>query len=318
MRHTPHSAMFDVTGPMWMPIAPPTWARFLAWHPQPVPILVVLAALAAVLYGWGVVRLTRRGDGWPVGRTIWFGCGIASFVFMVATGVNGYGMELFSVHMVQHMTLSMVTPIPLLLGRPTTLALRALPARSGPHRWLVRMLNSRVAKVVTAPAFTIPLFILTLYGLYFTPIIDWLMGNWLGHDLMLVHFVLTGYLLFWPILALDPSPHRQGPAIRLLEAFLPVPFHAFFGVIVLGMTTLLTKCFADPPSAWHLSPVHDQQVGGGLAWGFTELPNLALVLALAVTWAASSRRAAQRHDRSEDRTEDAELRAYNQWLHGLR
>jgi len=317
MTGAPNTPMFDVTGPMWMPTAPPTWGRYLVWHPQPVPILLVLAVIAAALYGWGVIRLTRRGDKWPVGRTIWFLCGIASFVLMVATGINGYGMELFSVHMVQHMTLSMVTPLPLLLGRPTTLALRAIPARSRTHRHLVRLLNSRFAMVVTAPAFTIPLFIVTLYGLYFTPIINWLMGNWLGHDAMLVHFVLAGYLLFWPILGLDPSPHRQRPAVRLLEAFLPVPFHAFFGVTVMGMTTLLTRCFAYPPMSWHLDPVHDQQVGGGIAWGFTEVPNLALVLALAVTWAASSRHAAQQYDRSERRTDDAQLRAYNEWLHNL-
>lgn len=317
MTGTPSSPMFDVTGPMWMPMAPPTWGRYLAWHPQPVPILAVLAVLALVLYGWGVIRLRRRGDRWPVGRTIWFACGIASFLLMVATGINGYGMELFSVHMVQHMTLSMVTPLPLLLGRPTTLALRAIPARSRTHRYLVRLLNSRFAMVITAPAFTIPLFIITLYGLYFTPVIDDLMGNWLGHDAMLVHFVLAGYLLFWPILGLDPSPHRQRPAVRLLEAFLPVPFHAFFGVVVMGMTTLLTRCFADPPAMWHLDPVHDQQVGGGIAWGFTEIPNLALVLALAVTWAATSRQEERRHDRAEARSDDAELRAYNEWLHHL-
>lgn len=317
MTHTPNSPMFHVTGPMWMPTAPPTWLRYLAWHPQPVPILIVLAGVAGTLYGWGVLRLRRRGDKWPVGRTIWFTCGLATFVFMVGTAINGYGMELFSVHMVQHMTLSMVTPLPLLLGRPMTLALRAIPARSRTHRALVRFLGSRFAAVVTAPAFTIPLFVLTLYGLYFTPVIDWLMGNWLGHDAMLVHFLLAGYLLFWPIVGLDPSPHRQRPAVRLIEAFLPMPFHAFFGVAVMGMTTLLTTCFADPPMSWHLSPVHDQQIGGAIAWGFTELPNLAVVLTLAIVWAASSKHEERRHDRNEARTNDAQLRAYNEWLHNL-
>jgi cytochrome c oxidase assembly factor CtaG len=317
MTGTPGHPMFHMTGPMWMPMAPPSLARLLAWHSQPIPILLALALIAAVLYAWGVARLVRRGDKWPVGRTLWFACGIATFVLMVATGINGYGMEMFSVHMVQHMTLSMVTPLPLLLGRPTTLALRAIPAQSLVHHHLVRFLNSRFAAVITAPAFTIPLFVLTLYGLYFTPVFDWLMGNWIGHDVMIVHFVLTGYLLFWPILDLDPSPHRQPPTLRLLEAFLPVPFHAFFGVVVMGMTTLLTRTFAHPPQSWHISPVHDQQVGGALAWGFTELPNLALVLALVIAWAARSGRAEQRHDRSEDRTNDAELRAYNEWLHHL-
>lgn len=317
MRGMPHNHGFRMTGPMWMPMKPPSVPRLLAWHPQPIPILIVLAILAAALYGWGVIHLARRGDHWPVGRTLWFAVGIATFVLMVATGINGYGMALFSVHMVQHMTLSMVTPLPLLLGRPTTLALRAVPARSRLHRGLVHLLNSRFMSFITAAPFTIPLFILTLYGMYFTPVFDWLMGNWIGHDVMLVHFVLTGYLLFWPILALDPSPHRQPPTLRLLEAFLPVPFHAFFGVVVMGMTTVLTRTYAHPPAAWHISAVHDQQIGGGIAWGFTELPNLAVVLTLAVAWAATSRHDARRYDRSESRSNDAQLRAYNEWLHNL-
>ena len=99
----------------------------------------------------------------------------------MCTRLNDYGMVLFSVHMVQHMIISMLSPILLLLGAPVTLALRALPTagrgRTGPRELLVALLHSRYMRVVTHPAFTIPLFIASLYGLYFTPLFDFLMGS---------------------------------------------------------------------------------------------------------------------------------------------
>ncbi|MGO4603496.1 cytochrome c oxidase assembly protein [Terrabacter sp. 2YAF2] len=302
---------------MWMPMKPPTLGRLLAWHPQPIPLVLALTCLAAIGYGWAVLRLARRGHPWPSVRSAMFGVGVASMVAMTGTAINGYGMAMFSVHMVQHMVLSMVTPLFLLLGRPVTLLLRALPGDSRMRRAVVRLIRSRAARILTSPGFTIPLFVLSLYGLYFTPVFDELMSTWCGHAVMLVHFVVTGLLLFWPILGLDPSPRPLSPPLRLIEAFLPVPFHAFFGVTVMGMTTLLVQTFAHPPRTWHLSPVGDQQLGGSLAWGFTELPNLAVVLIVATTWARASAREARRHDRSEDRSGEADRRAYNEWLSSM-
>lgn len=307
-----------MSGPMWMPRRPPTLPRLLAWHPQPVPVVLALTCLAAIGYAWAVVALARKGHRWPPHRSLLFGLGVVTLVLMTGTGLNGYGMAMFSVHMVQHMVLSMITPLLLLLGRPVTLALRSLPARSRARRSLVRLLRSGAARILTSPGFTIPLFVVSLYGLYYTPVFDELMSSWYGHALMLVHFVMTGLLLFWPILGLDPSPRPKSPPLRLIESFLPVPFHAFFGVTVMGMNTLLVHTFAHPPRMWRLSPVADQQLGGGLAWGFTELPNLAVVLIVATTWARASGREARRHDRSEDRSGDAELMEYNAWLSSMR
>src|SRR5204862_2164023 len=98
------------------------------------------------------------------------------------TGLGSYGMVLFSVHMIQHMGLSMVSPILLLLGAPITLALRTLrPAtqgRYGVREIIVVVLRSRVARVLTSPLITLPLFIASLYGLYFTSLFDTLMSTW--------------------------------------------------------------------------------------------------------------------------------------------
>ena len=143
----PSGGPMAMSGPMWMPSQPPTLARLLAWHPQPLPILPLIALALLVLYVWGVVVLRRRNVRWPVQRTVWWLTGVASIVLVTATGIDGYGMELFSTHMVQHMVLSMLSPIFLALGAPVTLLLRALPTGA-------RATGPGTSRLPAAPAFT--------------------------------------------------------------------------------------------------------------------------------------------------------------------
>ena len=98
---------------------------------------------------------------------------------------------------------------------------------------LVKVLHSRFLQVVTHPAFTIPLFIASLYGLYFTPLFDFLMESRTGHLAMMVHFLAVGLVFFWPIMGVDPGPHRPGYVMRMLELFAGMPFHAFFGIALM-------------------------------------------------------------------------------------
>ncbi len=307
-----------MTGPMWMPTAPPTLHNLLAWHPQPFPVEPVACGLALVLYVAAVVRLRRRGDRWPVHRLLAWTAGLASVAAVTCTGVGGYGMEMFSVHMVQHMVLAMLSPILLLLGAPVTLTLRALPTagrgRTGPRELLIKLLHSRLTRVVSAPAFTLPVFIASLYGLYFTPLFDFAMHSWLGHEWMLAHFLATGLLFFWPIMGVDPAPHRPSHLMRMLELFLGMPFHAFFGIAVMMSRGLIVTFFAHPPGAWQLDPLADQNTGGGIAWAFSEIPTVLVLIALLAQWFASEQRAAARSDRQALRDGDAELTAYNAYL----
>ncbi len=307
-----------MTGPMWMPRLSPDMPRLLAWHPQPVPVFPVACLLALVAYGAGVSRLRRRGDRWPVGRGVAFCSGLLTIVAVTGTGVGGYGMELLSVHMAQHMVLSMLSPLLLLLGAPVTLALRALPGgRGGPRGLLLRVLHSRAARVVSSPLFTVPLFIVSLYGLYFTSLFDAAMSTWWGHNLMLAHFIAVGLLFFWPIMAIDPSPHRTGHGLRILELLAGVPFHAFFGIAIMSSSVLITRFFADPPSAWGVSTLSDQRTAGGIAWGFSEIPTALVLLVVVLRWSRSSEREAQRADRVADRDGDQELHDYNNYLASL-
>ncbi|MFE9995374.1 cytochrome c oxidase assembly protein [Streptomyces avermitilis] len=300
-------------------LPPFTLGRGLEWSAD--PFFLVACLLGLGLYGWGVVRLVRRGDKWPVGRTVAYVIGVLTVMLMMCTRLNDYGMVMFSVHMVQHMVISMLSPILILLGAPITLALRALPTagrdRTGPRELLLMLLHSRYMRIVTHPAFTIPLFIASLYALYFSPLFDFLMGSKVGHIGMMVHFLAVGVVFFWPIMGVDPGPHRPGYLLRMLELFAGMPFHAFFGIALMMASEPMVNSYKNPPASLAVDALTDQNAAGGIAWAFSEIPSVLVLLALLFQWYNSEQRQARRTDRAADRDGDKELEAYNAYLASL-
>ncbi|NGN68660.1 cytochrome c oxidase assembly protein [Streptomyces sp. A7024] len=300
-------------------LPPFTLERGLAWSPD--TFFLIACALGLALYAWGVIRLIRRGDKWPIPRTIAFTVGVLTVALVMCTGLNDYGMVMFSVHMVQHMIISMLSPILILLGAPVTLLLRALPTtprgKRGPRSLLVSLLHSRYLSIITHPVFTIILFIASLYALYFTPIFDTLMGSRVGHIAMMCHFLAVGLVFFWPIMGVDPGPHQPTHVMRILTLFAGMPFHAFFGIALMMGGEPMVATFADPPASLHLDPLGDQQAAGGIAWAFSEIPSILVLVALIHQWYHSEQRKARRDDRAAARDGDAELVAYNAYLASL-
>ncbi|WP_433478220.1 cytochrome c oxidase assembly protein [Spirillospora sp. CA-142024] len=285
------------------------------------------AALVVVLGGAylaAVVRLRRRGDSWPLARTVSWLLGLVTIVAVTQTGVARYAPILFSVHMAQHMVLNMLTPIFLVVGAPVTLALRAMkPARirgdRGPREWLTAVLHSRPLAVIAHPAVATIIFVASTFVLYFTPLFEAAMRNHLGHIAMTVHFLASGSLFFWVLLGVDPAPRKLPYPGRLLLLFVTMPFHAFFGIALMNMSQALARGWytsVDPP--WGTTILHDQHTGGAIAWGFGEVPTFIVLLVLAVQWYLDDQRQARRMDRKADRAakpggraEDDELAAYN-------
>jgi len=311
MDHSGHGMTHD--------LPPFTLGRGLQWSAD--PFFLVACLLALGLYAWGVVRLRRRGDSWSPARTVSYVAGVLTIALMMCTGLNDYGMVMFSVHMVQHMMISMLSPILILLGAPVTLALRALPVagkgRKGPRELLLALLHSRYMRIITHPAFTIPLFIASLYGLYFTPIFDFLMGSKTGHIAMMVHFLAVGVVFFWPIIGVDPGPQRPGYLMRMLELFAGMPFHAFFGIALMMASEPMVETFKNPPASLGIDALSDQNYAGGIAWAFSEIPSVLVLIALLFQWYGSEQRQAKRTDRAADRDGDKDLEAYNAYLASL-
>ncbi|TMR12701.1 copper resistance protein CopD [Nonomuraea turkmeniaca] len=282
----------------------------------------VVAALLGGLYGLGVRRLARRGDRWPPGRTVSWFVGVGLLVFATQSGLARYAQVMFDIHMIEHMTLSMIVPIFLVLGAPVTLALRALkPAvrkgDRGPREWITTILHSRFTKVVTHPVVATAVFIGSTYALYFTPLFESAMTEHLGHIWMTLHFLLSGCLFFWVIIGVDPGPNRLPYVGRLLMLFVTMPFHAFFGIALMMMGTVIASGWYEQLGrTWGDTLLQTQRDGGAIAWGFGEIPTLIVLLAIAVQWYKDDTRQARRSDRRAGRTGggDPELDSYNAYL----
>jgi putative copper resistance protein D len=298
---------------------PPTVARILFdWRFD--VIFGTAAVVLAAVYLAGVLRLRRRGDAWPAGRTTAWLLGCATLLIATSSGTGRYMPAMFSMHMIVHMLLSMLVPILLVLGGPTTLALRALPAAGrdappGMREWLLAALHSRVSRFLTNPIIAASIFVTGFYGLYFSSIFDSIVGSHAGHVAMNVHFLLSGYLFYWVVIGVDPTPRPISPLAKLAVVFASLPLHGFFGVFLMGMHKVLGEWFyAGLRLPWHTDLAGDQHLGGGITWAGGELPLLVVMIALLVQWHRSDRRTAKRLDRSADRDEDAELAAYNAML----
>lgn len=274
---------------------------FTAWQADPYLIagLVVIAAgyLAAV------ARLRRRGDHWPVGRTVAFvGLGLGTIAVATMSSLGVYDDILFSAHMGQHMVLTMISPVFLALGAPITLALRALSGRR--RGLLLGVLHSRLARVLSSPVLGWPLFVGTPFVLYFTSLYPYQLQHDWFHELVHVHFVLVGALFFWPILGLDPLPGRLLYPIRVLVAFTTLPFHAFLGIAIMSSNTLLAgDYYRSLHRSWGPSLLADQHLGGGILWASGDLVGLLFMGALVVQWMRADERSALREDRRLDRLE---------------
>jgi cytochrome c oxidase assembly factor CtaG/putative copper export protein len=311
------------------PLPPePTLARYL-FSFTPSGFMLALVGLAGALYATGVLSLRRRGVRWPVGRTIaWYG-GLAIVLYATCGGLGLYAHVLFSAHMTAHMALSMVAPIPLVLGAPLTLAIRTLPGPRvpgdlSPRQVLLRILHSRPVAALSHPVVAVALFIGSLYGFYFTGLFAGLMGSHLGHIAMEVHFLAVGLLFFWVLVGVDPQPRRVQPLLKIVVLFAAMALHAFFAIALLSSTTPFGESYwaaLDRPYSTDL--VADQVRGAQISWVLDELPILLVLAAVFRQWVRADEREARRVDRRldrEDRTAaaggpaDGELAAYNAYL----
>jgi putative copper resistance protein D len=256
-----------------------------------------------VLYVLGLVRLRRRGDSWPVGRSIAFlGGGLGSALLATMSGIGAYDTVLFSVHVVQHMILTMVTPLFLALGAPVTLALRTLSAR--PRTALLSVLHSRLARVLTFAPLALALFIVTPFVLYYSPLYEVTLRSAFWHAFLHLHFVVIGALLMWPLVGVDPVPGRLAYPFRMLVMFLMLPFHAILGISIMSASRLIAEdWYLAFERSWPPSPLDDQYLAGAIMWGSGDITAVLMLAALFVQWYAASQREARRTDRQLDRLE---------------
>ncbi|WP_083569405.1 MULTISPECIES: cytochrome c oxidase assembly protein [unclassified Microbacterium] len=293
---------------------------FTAWD---IDVLwLVAAGFGLFLYLVGVRRLRLRGDRWPIHRTVFWVLGMLMLLWVTGGPINAYQEYLFSVHMLGHMMLSMAIPLLLVSGAPVTLALRAIHKRDdgtrGGREWIMWAVHSPFSKVVTHPFVAAGIFILSLWAFYFTDLVRWSMFEHLGHEWMVAHFLISGYLFVLSLVGADPVPYRLPYPGRLITLIAIMAMHAFFGVAIMMQEGLMVAdWFGSMGRTWGPTPIEDQYIGGGIAWSIGEIPTLILAITVAIQWSRSDTKLQKRRDRHADRTGEAELEEYNQKLAAL-
>ena len=313
----PQSGQINYLG-FEVPAPPELVTMFLPGRPN--VLLAVVGLLAVTLYLWGVIRLRRRGDRWPVGRTVAWLLGWGTVLLVATTRVWMYSSVMFSWHMLIHMTLNMLVPVLLALAGPITLLLRASKGAGtdglgGPRDAVDSLLAWPLVQRLMHPLVIWVVFVGSFYALYFSPLFGAAMKFHWAHQFMTFHFLIIGLLFYGLVVGVD-RPARPLPHIaRLGFVFAAMPFHAFFAVGVLSGDSVIGENFYHSLDlAWLVDLAADQQVGGQIAWATGELPLLIVIIALIAQWFSQDQRAARRMDRAYDAGHDDAEDAYNDML----
>ena len=283
------------------------------------PIWLALIIAAGVFYLAGVIRLARRGDRWPVLRTVSWFAGLLVLLWATNGGIGAYVDLLFSAHMLMHMVIGMLAPVLLVPGAPITLLMRAVAPRKdgsrGAREWVLEGVHSWYGRTIANPYVAAAIFVLSLWVFYYTPLFRWATTTHIGHEWMIVHFLISGYLFVQSLVGVDPGPSRPPYPVRLIILLATMAVHAFFGLAIMTSTgVFLADWFGAMGWDTGVSALQDQQRAGGIAWSVGEIPTLALAVTVAIQWARSDTREQRRLDRKADRDGDAERAAYNAML----
>ena len=261
-----------------------------------------LAALAVLGGGYlaGVRRIRRSGQDWAAGRIVAFcGLGLGFAVIATMSFVGVYTPVLFYIRSVQTILFLLVVPLFLALGRPLTLFIAAVP-RIGPS--LGEAIKSRTARLLTFPAITTFVLVVTPFVVYFTPWYAAGLRSVLIAQVTHVALLVPGFVFFWTLLRIDPVPKAYPYVVALWITAAEVIGDAILGLAVIADTSLLAgpyyHALARP---WGPGLPTAQVLGGGVLWIFGDIVGLPFLAAQLIQMI--------REDEADARVIDAELDA---------
>ena len=282
-------------------------------------LILGLLIFVTALYIRGVVALARRGDKWPIGRTISFAIGISLLDYATSGGLGLYSHFSFQYHMIAHMVISMIAPIAIVLSAPLTLALRTVPigrekGERGLRGALLAALHSRPTKIWTNPIVALAIFDGSLFALYFTPLFSELMSGHFGHLIMNLHFIGAGLLFFHVIVGIDPNPKKVHHLVRIVMLLAAMSIHAFFSVALMSSNSLIDGGYYQLlERPWATDLLSDQKTGAAIGWAMGEIPIVIALIATFIQWVRTDAREAKRADRRSS----IDLAEYNDYLKQL-
>jgi putative copper resistance protein D len=288
-----------------VPTEPPNLATLLfGWTFDPLVWLPALVAL--VVWRSAVRRVNKAHPANPVPpfRTWSWVAGVAVLVVALDSGLATYDTTLFSMHMVQHLLLTLVAPPLLLYAGPIVLLLRVSSPETR-KRWILPVLHSRVVRALSFPVLAWVLFAAVMWGSHFSGLFDLALENEWVHRFEHVLYVGAALLFWWPVVGPDPSPWRLRPSVRVLYVGMQMPQNTFLALAIYAASTPLYAHYVTTIRSWGPTPLEDQQAAGGIMWLGGDLLFLAAIILLVYAWIQDD----ERRMVTEDRRLDAERAA---------
>jgi putative membrane protein len=193
-----------------------------------------------------LVRPSRR-------QLVLFSLGV--FVIFLAEGTPIHELSeqyLFSVHMAQHLLLTMLAVPLLLLGTPPWLIRPLLdhPLLGAALRWATR------------PLIAIVLFNGTLAFWHLPQFYELTLWDHNAHILEHLLFMATAVCLWWPVLSPLPELPRLSYPLQMLYLFVQSLVPAVIASLITFADRMIYPTYAAAPRIAPLTPLADQQLGG--------------------------------------------------------
>jgi putative membrane protein len=190
-------------------------------------MIAVPSAVAAIAYAWLYRRAERSPAGWPAWRAVSFAVGLMALIGGLALSDAS-----LPAHMAGHaLMVSFAAPL-IVLGRPVTLALRALEPDHA--RRLARLVRSRPVRVVSHPLVAWALFVGAQLAFHVTPLFDAALRDGALHEAEHSVFLVTA-LVFWSVaLAAEPLPVRLAAPARFVYLLAAMPVNDAAGAYLMA------------------------------------------------------------------------------------
>ncbi len=223
------------------------------WEHLFVPALIAAAYLVCI----GPLRSRFAGSA-PVSRARvqLFLLGVVILFAATVSPLDTLSNYLLSMHMVQHLLMTLVIPPLLLVGTPGWLL-----------RPLLRLPFGRpIGRALTYPVVAFLLFNAIFVVWHVPALYDLALRNDPVHILEHILFLAAAILTWWPIFSpLDELPRLPEPAQLLYLFFQSLP-PTILGAVITFAAVALYPTYTTAPRLWGLSVLLDQEIGGLIMW----------------------------------------------------
>lgn len=185
-----------------------------------------------------------------------FGLGWLALFIALVSPIDTLSESLLTMHMVQHLLLTLVAPPLMLLGTP---------------RWLFRPLLRLPGALLLGRLITGPVLAFIVYNAVFSlwhvpKYYELTLNSQLFHILEHAMFFGAAALTWWPICSpLDELP-RAHPGVQVVYLFLQSLPPTILGALLTFAEAPLYPSYLRAPRLWGLDPLSDQQLAGLIMW----------------------------------------------------